>query len=252
VKEGSEKFLGVSPPEAIEGLSQQLKETFSGLDQEQVRKIWVAVKKTLLGGYSLTLTILNLLLLPFFIFYISRDLPKLHQFVHHQLPHSARDEIELVLGKMLDKVYAFFRGQLTVSLIMAVLFSIGLVIIGLPLPIAIGALAGLMNIVPYLGGMIGIVLATVVSLVTQGTLVDVLLVWLVFGVVQFLEGNFITPKIIGESVGIHPLIVIVSLIVFGSLFGLLGMIIAIPLAASIGVLAERYLITHEVAATGQL
>ena len=147
-----------------------------------------------------------------------------------------RTRVTTVGKQILAHVYAFFEGQLTVSALLAVLYVIGLWLVGLPSALVVGCVSGLLNVVPYLGIASGIVLATVITLVTEPSITQLLLVWGVFVAVQMLEGNFLTPKIVGESVGIHPLGVMLALIVGGQLFGLIGLILAIPAAASIRVL----------------
>ena len=104
-----------------------------------------------------------------------------------------------------------------------------------------GTLAGLLNIIPYFGLAIGLLLATVLTFVSEPSVTQFALLYGVFFLVQLLEGSFITPKIVGESVGIHPLVVMVALIVGGQLFGLIGLLIAIPAAASLRVVATHLL-----------
>ena len=124
---------------------------------------------------------------------------------------------------------------------MAILYAIGLSIVGLPLAIVVGAGAGLLNVVPYLGIAIGITLATIITAVSEPSLIQFIKIYSVFGIVQMLEGFFLTPKIVGDSVGIHPFGVMLALIVGGQLFGLLGLVLAVPTAASTRVLFHHML-----------
>ena len=195
----------------------------------------------MLKGYSFALAVVNLFLLPFFVFYITRDLEQMHRFVGGFFSPDSRGRIARVGQEILRHVYAFFEGQLTVCAILAVLYAIGLSLVGLPWAVIVGTITGLLNIIPYLGVGIGLVLATVITLVSEPTVFQFALVYGVFIAVQTLEGSFITPKIVGESVGIHPLGVMVALIIGGELLGLLGLIIAIPAAASVRVLFAHLL-----------
>lgn len=233
--------FGVHVPMTSEEILIQLREWSGYVGLDHLRRIGWAALQTVLSGYSLTLTILNLTLLPFFVYYVACDLDNLHRSIGAFLPHYVRVRAEPLGNEILGHVYAFFRGQLTVSVIMAVLYMIGLLIVGLPYAIIVGLLSGLLNIVPYLGLALGLLLASLITLVTEPAWSQLLLVWGVFGVVQFIEGTFLTPRIVGESVGIHPLAAMLALIVGGQLFGLVGLILAIPGAAAVRVLVRHAL-----------
>ena len=210
------------------------------IGSESLSKLSQSMSKAALSGYSFTLTLVNLALLPFFVFYILRDLNKIHASFLSFLPSENREVCKRVGGEILSHFQAFFKGQLTVSAVMAVLYVIGLSIVGLPSAVIVGILSGLLNIVPYLGLALGLGLGLMITIVSDPGWVQIVSLLAVFGVVQFLEGTILTPKIVGESVGIHPLGVIVALIAFGQLFGLFGMILAIPAAAAIRVLFAHF------------
>ncbi len=186
----------------------------------------------LLQGYSLTLTILNLALLPFFVFYLSADLERLHGAIASCFNVTTREKLQQLADDILVQVYAFFKGQITVSAIMAILYAIGLWAVGVPSGLAIGFLAGILNVVPYLGVITGLFLSMTSMLIADATWVNAFLVLGVFGSVQFLEGTFLTPKIIGSNTGMHPLGVMLALLIGGQLLGLFGLVIAIPAAAA--------------------
>ncbi len=236
-----EQWLGITPPQSNDEIVEQFRGYLSALGVDQLRSAGRALGLTALRGYSFALTVFNLFLLPFFVFYIARDLRSLHRAVGSFLDEEVRERVVSVAKEILRHVYAFFEGQLTVSLILAVLYIIGFSLVGLPWAFVVGMLTGLLNIVPYLGVAVGFFLATVLSLVSDPSLSHLLLVYGVFVAIQLVEGNFLTPKIVGESVGIHPLGVMVALIVGGDLFGLVGMILAIPAAAAVRVLFQRTL-----------
>jgi predicted PurR-regulated permease PerM len=210
----------------------------SQLGSEHLSRLGKAVLEAVLRGYSLTLTIFNLLLLPFFLFYIARDLKEIHIVIGKFIRDDIEVKIKAMSDEILSHVYAFFRGQITVSLIMAILYMAGLWLVGLPYAFIVGLLSGLLNIVPYLGIGIGVVLSVVITLVTEPSLAQFAQVLGVFVAVQLLEGTVLTPKIVGGSVGIHPLLAMVALVVAGQLFGLLGLVIAIPGAAALRVLFQ--------------
>ncbi len=212
------------------------------LSPEQLHQLGSTLFTTVLSGYSITLTILNLSLLPFFIFYISRDFHQINGFIVGLLPGEMREQTVSICRQILVHVYAFFRGQLTVAVLMGLCYVVGLTLVGMQSSVVVGILSGLLNIVPYLGITLGIILSSLITLVTEPSWMQFLLVWGVFAVVQFLEGFILTPKIVGESVGIPSLAVIVALMVGGQLFGMLGLILAIPGAAAVRVLAANLLL----------
>jgi predicted PurR-regulated permease PerM len=114
---------------------------------------------------------------------------------------------------------------------MSTFYSIGLWIVGLEAGLPIGIIAGLLVVVPYLGASIGILLSTMTALVQFGSFMQIWPVWAVFLAGQILEGNFITPKLVGDRIGLHPVMVIFALLAFGQLLGFAGLLLALPLAA---------------------
>jgi predicted PurR-regulated permease PerM len=190
----------------------------------------------LLKGYSLTLTILNLLLLPFIVYYLALDLKRVHYSVLIWTPKQARRRIRTIARKIDVTISAFLKGQVTVALILSVLYVTGLGILGIEQWFVLGVISGIGSVVPYLGAIIGVTLSTLMTLATFGTVQSLLLVWGLYVVVQALEGTLITPRIVGDQVGLSPLLVILALFAGASLFGVLGVLFAIPVAASLRVL----------------
>lgn len=226
---------------SLHSLVAEAREFAMSLDESHLKTLWVSLQGNLLKGYSFALTVVNLALLPFFVYYFSADLSKIHTYINGMLPVESRPVVSRLGSEILSHLYAFFKGQFTVGLILAILYITGLWVVGCPHAFFLGALTGLLNIVPYLGVGTGFVMAVILSLIADSSVWSVLKVVSVFVVVQVLEGSIITPKIVGESVGIHPLGIIVALIVGGQLFGLLGMILAIPAAAALRVIF-RYIL----------
>ena len=138
-----------------------------------------------------------------------------------------------------NKIIAgFIRGQLSVCLILGLFYSIGLKLVGLELGLLIGFIAGIISFIPYVGSITGFVLGCVLAFAQYGDVAHVLYVVAVFMLGQFIEGNFLTPKLVGESVGLHPVWVMFALLAGGVLLGFLGLMLAVPLAAIIGVLVR--------------
>ena len=128
-------------------------------------------------------------------------------------------------------IAAFVRGQLIIALILAVLYSFGFIIIGIDLPVVLGILSGLLFVVPYLGTLVAIVGGSLMAFVKFGDVWHIGYVFLWIGVVQSFESYFLTPRIVGKAVGLNPVVYILVLIVGANLFGFVGMLVAIPVAA---------------------
>ena len=229
-------WLGHGLPRKLDDLINRLRDYLSALGMEQLKAIGKAVGQTILGSYSVTASLINLLMLPFFVFYLTRDMRSVHKFLGGFLSAPVRAEVTEVGTEILDYTYLFFKGQLFVAVTLAILYMIGLSIVGLPLAIVVGLITGLLGIVPYLGFTVGLILATVITLVNDPTWFNFLLVWLVFFINNLIEVCLLTPRLVGEKLGIHPLGVLLALIIGGQLFGIIGLILAIPTAAAIRVM----------------
>jgi predicted PurR-regulated permease PerM len=203
----------------------------SGVSGDTLKGVGRAVLGTVLQGYSLTLTFVNAALLPFIVYYVAVDLPHIHRFFVGLFPITKRVKVQGICSEIDGYVSAFVRGQVLVCSVLFILYAIGLGLVGVDLWLLLAAISGFGNLVPYLGFTAGILLSSLMALVTFGDLNHVLYVWGVFAVVQALEGTLITPKIIGDSVGLSPLVIIIALFAGGQLGGLLGLFLAVPAAA---------------------
>jgi predicted PurR-regulated permease PerM len=146
-------------------------------------------------------------------------------------------EADEVLGQ-------YLRGQLLVMLVLAVFYSVGLALFGLDLALPIGIFTGLAVFVPYLGFGLGLVLATLAGLLQFASIKAVVMVAVVYGLGQVVESFFLTPRMVGERIGLHPLIVIFALLAFGQLFGFVGVLVALPASAVLLVAARRLQSTY--------
>ncbi|MEM7262450.1 MAG: AI-2E family transporter, partial [Planctomycetota bacterium] len=135
---------------------------------------------------------------------------------------------------------AFFRGRLTVCLVKGVLTSIGLLLFGVPLAIPIGLAAGFLSLLPYVGIYLTLVPAMLLSWFDAGSLGTLIGIVAFYGAIEALEGLVLIPKLLGREVGLHPLTIIVTLLVFGKLFGLVGVLLSVPLAAIAKILADEF------------
>ena len=198
------------------------------------------------SGFAMIGWVVNLVLLPILTYYFLRDWDKLVAQVAALVP---RDHVATVsrLARESDEVLAaFIRGQIVVMIALGVVYAAGLSLVGLKLGLLIGLIAGLISFIPYLGATTGVVMALVAAVVqAQGIDLQLLvLVGLVFTVGQLLESYILTPRIVGDKIGLSPVAVIFAVMAGGQLFGFLGMLLALPAAAVINVLLryahERY------------
>ncbi len=184
----------------------------------------------------------NLVLIPVVTFYLLRDWDVLVARIHELLPRKSAQVINQLARQSDEVLGSFLRGQMLVMLALAVIYSVGLGIIGLDLALLIGLIAGLVSFVPYLGFIIGIVIAGLAAIFQFHDFIHVVYVVIVFAIGQMAEGMFLTPKLVGDRIGLHPVAVIFAVLADGQLFGFVGVLIALPLAAVIAVIM-RYV--HE-------
>jgi predicted PurR-regulated permease PerM len=196
-------------------------------------------------GLALFGYVSNALLLPLVLFYLVRDWRRFTAPMAELIPRRWFVELDRLGGEIDSMLGQFLRGQLAVMVIMAAVYGCGLWAVGLESGFAIGVVAGLLVFIPYVGAAIGLLLATLAAVLQFGSLSGLLLVWLVFVLGQLLESMIITPKLVGERIGLHPLVVIFALMAFGQLFGFVGIMLALPISAVLVVLVRlgrlRYL-----------
>jgi len=188
--------------------------------------------------------LLSLILVPIFLFFFLRDSPAIAENWSSYLPLRAsplKSEIVSLVGEVNSYLIGFFRGQLLVSVIDGILIATALLILGLDFAILIGIMVCFLGLIPYLGMMICYIPAVIIAAAQFGDWFHPLAVTLIFILANNLEGIFIAPKIVGESVGLHPLTVILSVLAWSLILGgLLGAILAVPLTATLKVLLKRY------------
>ncbi len=206
---------------------------------------------TLLGylsrsGFAILGLLANVVLLPVLAFFFLRDWDLLVQRAALLVPRDHLATVSRLAQESSDVLGAFLRGQFLVMVILGVMYGAGLWAVGLDLGILIGIIAGLLTFVPYLGPASGIILGLLAALVQYGDWQHPAGVLVVFGVGQIIESYWLTPKLVGDRIGLHPVAVIFAVLAGGQLFGFLGMLLALPVAAVVNVLLryaqERY--TH--------
>lgn len=211
--------------------------------QEVITKNWKTAGNVLgdvlktAGTNSMALVgiIANILLLPVVLFYLLRDWDELTAGVGNLIPRQIIGKTTEIAQEIDQMLAEFLRGQFTVMIIMSVFYAAGLWLTGLDMALPIGIIAGLLGFIPYLGPAIGMGLALLVGVLHFDSIGQLIPVLLVFGVGQLIESNFITPKLVGDRIGLHPVVVIFALLAGGQLFGFVGVLLALPVSAAIAV-----------------
>ena len=196
------------------------------------------------SGLVLAGWIANFLLMLVVTFYLLRDWDSLMAKIHALIPRKNETLIVTVAKESDEVLGAFFRGQMLVMLTLSVVYTVGLMLVGVDTALLIGILSGMVSFVPYLGFIIGIVVASVAALMQFQELMPLFYIVIVFLTGQMLEGMLLTPLLVGDKIGLHPVAVIFAVLAGGQLFGFVGVLLALPVAAVIAVvlrhMLERY------------
>lgn len=193
------------------------------------------------GGAALTSLITVIVIMPIVAFFMMQEWPDILRRVRDLLPRQHKDTILDLLARMDRKIAGFIRGQITVAFILGISYAVGLSIAGLNYGFLIGVAAGLFSIIPMVGSTLGLLVAVLVAWLQAGDIGYVGIIAGIFLLGQLIEGNFLSPKLIGDSVGLHPLWVFFALMAGGALFGIVGMLIAVPVTAVISVLMAFFI-----------
>ncbi|MBR1605717.1 MAG: AI-2E family transporter [Alphaproteobacteria bacterium] len=257
INEQLSTFIGALPQyvssftKKIEPLINELQTRFPDINAEKIKasirasvadnfKIAGGVLHSLLNKSFALINLISLLLItPIVTFYMLRDWDNFTKKVNSLLPRKSKKSIRIA-AKEIDKTLSgFIRGQISVCILLGIYYSLGLYLIGLDLGLIIGFTAGLISFIPYVGSISGFILSIILALAQFDNFMPVFQVILVFVTGQFIEGNFLTPKLVGDKVGLHPVWIMFALLSGGVLLGFLGLLIAIPAAAVIGVLTRH-------------
>jgi predicted PurR-regulated permease PerM len=228
-KEWLQTTIGLSFPDIQKSLGDLVGESAKWMGSF-VQSLWS-------GGRALISIFSLLVVTPVVAFYVLNDWHAMVDKVDSWLPRRHRATIRQLGGQIDRAVAGFLRGQASVCLIMGIYYAIALVVVGLNFGFLIGVSTGVLTFIPYVGSLSGFLIGMIVAVVqffpSWGPIIAVAIVFIIG---QFLEGYVLSPKLVGESVGLHPVWLMFSLFAFGYLLGFVGLLIAIPLAAAIGVL----------------
>ncbi len=219
-------------PDQVDALQARALASLNDLLPRLMEPLLAAVQVAVGSAFGTVLWLVKVLFVPVFTFYLLKDFPAIRGGIISLVPVPSRagfvakwDEIDRVLRRWL-------RGQLTVSVILAVIFAVGLPLMGVPLGLLLGLLGGLGNIVPYLGLVLGMLPAMLLILLDSGSWVGVVGVGALFAAAHFVEGTVISPRIVGEGVGLRPVVVLLAVLVGGEIFGFAGLLMAVPVTAA--------------------
>ena len=245
-----EANTGYEAPATLSALVSEYRETLQAQLPGMLQRAGQALADLWIRAGGVVSGALNLVMIPVFTFYFLRDFDTMRLALVDYLPQHNRPWLLERIRRMDEVVGAWFRGQIEVAAILAALYALGLAItfgvtgIGPTSGIAIGLMAGFLNIIPYFGFVIGFGLSLLVSIIDWEP-AAIAGVCVTFAVVQGLEGYVITPRIVGEKVGLSPVVVIIALLIGGELLGLLGVLLALPVAGIVRVLLPDVLDAYQ-------
>ncbi|MDR4508555.1 MAG: AI-2E family transporter [Candidatus Brocadiaceae bacterium] len=195
--------------------------------------------------FGLIGVVMNFIIFSIVSVYLLKDFNKISKGMKSLFPLSKRETAIRLLSQINDNLRSFLRGQLAISLILSFVYSTGLTLAGIPLSFLLGFIGGFGNMIPYVGTGIGLVLASALALFQFHDFAHLLYTFMTFGIGQLLEGTVITPRIMGKGLGLSPVMVILSLIIFSQLFGFLGLLLAIPITSTIKVFIDEFFLRYK-------
>ncbi|MDQ6957502.1 MAG: AI-2E family transporter [Mariprofundaceae bacterium] len=231
--------LGLDMTDEIDRWSLWLREQARGMNLESISP-WAHWGLSAVSGvFGAILGLFKIILIPLFAYYLLHDWDRIGRMLHDRLPHQSREMVLRLTGEIDAIINAFLRGQFTVCLVLAGFYSIGLFIAGIPFALAIGLISGLLAFIPYVGLITGLGAASLMSLWSFGIDQHLLSILAIFGLAHILESFYLTPKILGDKLGLHPLVILLALTIAADRFGFAGVLLAIPLTAAGTVLVRE-------------
>lgn len=237
----------------IAPIFERLQTAFPSLEPENIKQylqdnannaaktLTYLLSKIISGGFAFINIISLAIITPIVAFYMLRDWNGFTAQIDNLLPRGQREEIRSVMHKIDKAIAGFLRGQFSVCLILGTIYSVGLYFIGLQMGVAVGFMAGIISFIPYVGSISGFVTAIIIAFIQYDTMGPIAQVCGVFLFGQLLESYYLTPTLVGDNVGLHPVWIMFAILAGGVLLGFLGVLLAVPLAAIIAVLIRHFL-----------
>ncbi|MDR1694888.1 MAG: AI-2E family transporter [Lactobacillaceae bacterium] len=259
IHEQTVKFIGSLPtlvPAIIAKITPVLEdvgEYFPGLSPDSIREylqsnadnavkyVTPVLRKIVTSSLAFVNIISLLIITPIVAFYMLKDWDVFTKKIDNLLPRQQRAEIRSVTEQIDRAIAGFIRGQFSVCVILGTIYSAGLYAVGLQLGVAIGFMAGIISFIPYVGTITGFLTAMIIAFIQYDTFGPIAQVIIVFAIGQLLESYYLTPTLVGDSVGLHPVWIMFAILAGGVILGFLGILIAVPVAAIIGVLLRHFI-----------
>jgi predicted PurR-regulated permease PerM len=195
--------------------------------------LFSAIKQLFYSTFGLLGTIANILTFAFVSIYLLKDYDRILGELKNLVPPSRKDKVLELMGRVDDNLRGFLRGQMTVAIILGLFYGLGLSLIGVPMAFLVGFLGGIGNMVPLLGTIVGLILAMALTALEHAReFWPFAFVGILFAAGQFLDGVVLTPRIVGGRVGLHPVVIILSVLIWGQLLGFLGLLMAVPFTSA--------------------
>lgn len=225
-------FIGEEQAQQLKKTAQQSIGMFVNLSG------WIA-NKIVNSSLAIFDIISMIIITPIVAFYLLRDWDVLVKIINEHIPVLHQKNTQNLLNSINETLAGFIRGQAMVCLGLGLFYAIGLSLAGLQFGIIVGLVSGFLSFIPFVGSIVGLVLSIGLAILQWGDLIPILIVAAIFVIGQVLEGNFLTPRFVGERVGLHPVWVMFALMAGGTLMGFVGILVAVPVAAVVGVLVRQ-------------
>jgi len=232
-------------PEQVDAVQERLQSTLRTTLPGVLSPVTRAMGRAFSSVLSFVLALLNLVIIPVFTVYLLYDMNRIREGAKDLVPHRYRPYVYSRLGQVDRLLSAFARGQITVALILGSFYAVALTACGVPMGLLVGFVVGLFNLVPFMSTIIGLPLGLVLSWLDDQSLPRLIAVAVVFAFGQFVEGNFVTPRVVGSSLGLHSIVIMLAVLVGGSLFGFVGIVLAVPVTAALSVFWKDLRVWYE-------
>jgi predicted PurR-regulated permease PerM len=227
--------LNLRYPEQVEQVRARAEETLKSHLPQILSPITHALQRAFSSLLSFVLTILHFVVIPVFTVFLLADMNRIRQGAGELVPPRLRPYVTTRISEIDQKLAAFVRGQVTVCLILGTFYAIALTVVGLPMSLLVGYVVAFFNMVPFMATVLGLPLVLILSFVDQGSLSAAATVAGIFVFGHLVESHFITPRLVGGKLGLHPVVIMMAVLVGGTLLGFIGMLIAVPTTAALSV-----------------
>lgn len=230
------KAWGISSDIDMESIKQLLTQKIFSNSEEIWSSVFASAKT---GGAALISVISNLLFIPMVLFYLLDDWNKFVRIISRAIPPRLKENQKGIVNEVNQLMGQYLHGQLLVMIILAVYYCVALKLAGFNIALPVGTITGLLVFIPYIGYGLGLILATIAGILQFDGWYGLICVAIIYGIGQILESFILTPRLVGERIGLHPLVVIFALLAFGQLFGFIGILLALPASAIIAVFVRH-------------